>query len=445
MRRTTEINSKTSLEDLVRLFQANPYFFMLDSSRKKDSKSRHTYLAFDPVDYLEIRSLDEPALEQLNAFYEKYRRRDCRDGAEDGNFRTGFLSFLSYDLGMTFLGIKSRFRKESAIPHGFIGYYPVVIAIDEETGKKQINWEEGYEKRCREIQEKISSLKPADTAFRKEGTFQLDYAETYEDYEPKIEKVRNYIYEGDVYQINYTRQFEGHMEGLDSESLYFKLRKANPAPFSAYIRHDGWAVLSSSPERLVKSVGNKLETRPIKGTIAVSPNPFRNRMNIRRLRNSEKDKSELLMIVDLERNDLSRCSISGTVRVEELYTIESYETVHHLVATITSMKEEETSPFDVLSHVFPGGSITGTPKRRAVEIIDELEERPRGLYTGSIGFIDQNGNFDFNIAIRTILTEGELIRFNVGGGITWKSKPLDEFLETEFKGLGLKRGLGLED
>ena len=445
MRKSIEIKSNSNLDDLVRLFQGSPYFFLLDSSRKKDPQSRRTYLAFDPVDALEIRTLDEPALEQLNAFYGKYIRRDCSDGFGDGGFSTGFLSFLSYDLGMTFLGIKSRFKEEGVIPYGFIGYYPVVLAIEEATGRKEISFEEGYEEKCREILDRIGSLEASGPAEGKVGTFHLDYAEGYPDYAPKIEKVRNYIYEGDVYQINYTRQFEGHMEGLDPAALYLKLRKANPAPFSSYIRHDGWAVLSSSPERLVRSVANKLETRPIKGTIAVSPNFFRNRLNIRKLRNSEKDKSELLMIVDLERNDLSRCSISGTVRVEELYKIESYETVHHLVATITSMKEDKTSPFDVLSHVFPGGSITGTPKRRAVEIIDELEERPRGLYTGSIGYIDQNGNFDFNIAIRTILVEGEIIRFNVGGGITWKSNPLDEFRETEFKGLGLKRGLGIDD
>lgn len=150
------------------------------------------------------------------------------------------------------------------------------------------------------------------------------------------------------------------------------------------------------------------------------------------------------MIVDLERNDLSRISESGSVRVDELFKIETYETVHHLVSTIKSKIKLGLTPFDVLYRLFPGGSITGTPKKRAVEIIDDLEDFSRGIYTGAIGYIKENGDFDFNIAIRTIVVEGNEFNYNVGGGITWKSEIEAEYMETEHKGLGLKRSLDIE-
>ena len=150
------------------------------------------------------------------------------------------------------------------------------------------------------------------------------------------------------------------------------------------------------------------------------------------------------MIVDLERNDLAKVSESGTVRVEKLFELETYETVHHLVATVSSNLRSDLSPFRVLEGVFPGGSITGTPKRRSMEIIAELERHPRGVYTGSIGYIGNNGDFDFNIAIRTIIRDGSRILFNAGGGITWKSDAEAEFQETEAKALGMKRGLRYE-
>lgn len=446
MRTTHKIKGRHRLEDLVRLFAGRPGFFLLDSSRAGDPQSNVSYLAFDPADLLEIRDLKGPSLDLLNAFYRKHRKADCTDGLREGGFRSGFLLFLSYDLGLTFLGVKSRFLGKSVLPHAFLGYYPVVISLDDRNGLGEIHYDEGYEERFRSVLEEMEGSMKAGKP-KKEvpaaASFRLMEQEEYPAYAEKIRRIREYIYEGDVYQINYTRQFAGHIDGLDPTALYLKLRKENPAPFSAYVRQEGWAILSSSPERLVRGWDGRLETRPIKGTIGVSRNPFLDRRNRKRLLASEKDRSELLMIVDLERNDLARCSESGSVRVDQLYQLETYETVHHLVATISSRMKEGATPFDVLSRIFPGGSITGTPKRRAAEIIDELEEHPRGIYTGSIGYLDHNGNFDLNIAIRTIVAEGETVRFNVGGGITWKSEAESEFRETEFKALGMERGLGI--
>ncbi|MDD2371708.1 MAG: anthranilate synthase component I family protein [Firmicutes bacterium] len=437
MKKQIDIINKITIEDIIEIFKDEDYFFMLESNKRNDSQSNYTYIGIKPLDYMIIKSGGLQAINKLNDFYEKYRK-----GIEELTFPS-FFSFLTYDLGMTFLDVKSRFDYTSKIPLGFLGYYPVVIVENIKENKFSIYFDHLHEEYALEIYNKIEDYMTINKKLVK-NIYIITYHEIYNEYKKKIKTIKDYIYEGDVYQINYTRRFSGVLENINYNEMYLKLRNTNPAPFSAFIRHHDWAILSSSPERLIKSKSGVLETRPIKGTIDKGKNIITDFMKKRKLKTSEKDKSELLMIVDLERNDLSRVSKSGSVRVKELFKLETYETVHHLVSTIESEIEIGLSPFDVLYRLFPGGSITGTPKKRAVEIIDELEEFPRGLYTGAIGYINSDGDFDFNIAIRTIITEGNHFNYNVGGGITWKSDSNSEFLETEHKGLGLRRSLDLE-
>ncbi len=437
MEKHIDLKKNIIIEDIVDIFKDEDYFFMLESNRENDTQSLYTYIGINPIDFIVIDSGGLVAIEKLNDFYKRYRK-----GADKITFPS-FFSFLTYDLGMTFIDVKSRFTFNSKIPLGFLGYYPIVIVKNINDNKFSIYFDHEYEENAIEIYKRIENYKRKNKKVAS-NIYQFSYHERFKEYSKKIKTIKDYIYEGDVYQINYTRRFTGRINNINYNYMYLKLRNTNPAPFSAFIRHNNWSILSSSPERLIKSTFGILETRPIKGTIERGNNVISDYINRYKLKKSEKDKSELLMIVDLARNDLSRVSKSGSVSVKELFKLETYETVHHLVSTITSEIEAGLSPFDVLYRLFPGGSITGTPKKRAIEIIDELEEFPRGIYTGAIGYIKNNGDFDFNIAIRTIVVEDDIFNYNVGGGITWKSKCNSEFIETEHKGLGLKRSLELE-
>jgi len=437
MEKQIYLNCNITIKAILEIFKEEDYFFMLESNKSKDPQNTYTFIGIKPVDFILIEEVGLKAIDKLNNFYNKYRK-----GEEKLSFPS-FFSFLTYDLGITFLDVKSKFIYNSNIPLGFLGYYPVIILGDVKSNKLSICYNLEYENIALDINKKIE--KHISKKNEKHRTlYHFLYQEKYKEYEKKIRIIKDYIYEGDVYQINYTRRFSGYINNINYNNMYLKLRKSNPAPFSAYIRHKNWAILSSSPERLIKSKAGILETRPIKGTIERGKNIITDFINKNKLKNSEKDKSELLMIVDLERNDLSRVSDSGSVRVKELFKLETYETVHHLVSTITSKVRKDYSPFDVLYRLFPGGSITGTPKKRAIEIIDEIEAFSRGIYTGAIGYINDNGDFDFNITIRTLILEDDKFNYNVGGGITWKSESNSEFAETEHKGLGIKRSLEIE-
>ena len=200
-------------------------------------------------------------------------------------------------------------------------------------------------------------------------------------------------------------------------------------------------VISNSPERFIKVENRKIQTRPIKGTRPRGDNPEQDEFFKTELSNSEKDKAELLMIVDLERNDLGRVSEIGSVKVPELFKIEAYANVYHLVATIESEIDKDKDIYEVIKATFPGGSITGAPKIRAMEVIEELEPTRRNVYTGSIGYIGFDGLADLNIAIRTIVKKDDRITFQVGGGITWDSNPEDEYMETLHKAKSIMKTL----
>lgn len=258
----------------------------------------------------------------------------------------------------------------------------------------------------------------------------------YLEYIGRIQSVTNYIIEGDIYQANYTQQFE--LPRLSNENnprnIFTELIKLNPVQHSAYLEYPNLQILSISPELFLSIKNGIVVTKPIKGTRPRGNSEEEDEKLISELLNSEKDLAELSMIVDLLRNDLGKSCFAGSVTVDKHAAIESYSNVHHLVSTISG--EIESSPSDswrLFLRAFPGGSITGCPKIRAMEIIEELETAARGVYTGSIGYITINGNLQFNIAIRTITMTQEKIIFNAGGGIVADSKPIDEYVESLHK------------
>lgn len=253
-------------------------------------------------------------------------------------------------------------------------------------------------------------------------------------YLDKIEIAQEYIRAGDIYQVNLSQQFtfEGERDPFD---IFYRVYQMNPAPFSAYFHLDGFSLVSTSPERFLKRQGSALEARPIKGTIRRGKTAEEDVELKRQLLSSPKERAELLMITDLMRNDLGKISQVGSVQTDEIWRCESYTNVFHLLSVIRSQARPELSSLDIIRSCFPGGSITGCPKLRAMEVIAELEQRPRGIYTGSIGYIKGQDEFDLNIAIRTLLFTENTIQLQLGGGIVMDSIPESEYEETLIKGL----------
>lgn len=250
-----------------------------------------------------------------------------------------------------------------------------------------------------------------------------------EDYLKAIKKAIDYIFAGDIFQVNLSQRFESEI-AVTPFQLYKRLRSINPAPFAAFLNFEGVAVASSSPERFLMRSGNVVETRPIKGTRPRGRTPDEDRHLAQELLSSPKDRAENIMIVDLERNDLGRVCKYGSVHVPELLTIEEYPTVFHLVSTIRGTVPPDKDNVDIVKACFPGGSITGAPKVRAMEIIDELEPTRRSIYTGAIGYLDFGGRMDLNIVIRTFIIKENRAYFQAGGGIVADSDPEAEYQET---------------
>jgi anthranilate synthase component I len=251
-----------------------------------------------------------------------------------------------------------------------------------------------------------------------------------------------FIAAGDVYQANLSRQWSGTAGAvLDPVALYRRLRSTNPSPFAGLLRHDDFAVLSSSPERLVSIREDLVSTRPIAGTRPRGATADADASQVRSLLENEKERAEHVMLIDLERNDLGRVCAGGTVRVDEYMSVETYAHVHHIVSNVSGRKRPGVTPVEVIRAMFPGGTITGCPKVRCMQIISALECGARGAYTGSLGYINRDGSCDFNILIRTITVQGQSVRFRAGAGIVADSDPLQELAETRAKAEGMLRAM----
>ena len=281
-----------------------------------------------------------------------------------------------------------------------------------------------------------------------EGQQELDYAvqqveeDDPRDYLEGIRAVKRYIAAGDIFQANLSRGYRARIVGhAPAAAVMRALGTHNPAPFSALAHIGAATIISASPERLMMVQGDRIVTRPIAGTSARPTRPEEDEIAKVTLRQHPKERAEHIMLVDLERNDIGRLCVPGTVRVTKLMDIESYATVHHLVSTIEGRLRRDIRFSAILSSLFPGGSITGCPKLRSIEVLAELEPVARGPYTGSLGYVNQDGNIDLNILIRTIVMTGERLDWRVGGGIVMDSDPQQELEETRAKAAGLLRAL----
>ena len=266
-------------------------------------------------------------------------------------------------------------------------------------------------------------------------------------YLEKLDQILEHIRKGDIYEVNFCQEFFETQKGINPIQTYVDLNTISKAPFSCFLKIDQKYLISSSPERFLKKEGNKIISQPIKGTAKRSSNPLEDQEIKLQLQQSLKDTTENIMIVDLVRNDLSKTSIPGTVKVEELNQVYSFEQVHQLISTISSQVDEQTHPIEVIKHAFPMGSMTGAPKVMAMELIEQYEESKRGLYSGAVGYFDPKGNFDFNVIIRSIMHDAESknTSVQVGGAITYDSDPEQEYEECLIKISAMKQVLEAQD
>jgi anthranilate synthase component I len=260
-----------------------------------------------------------------------------------------------------------------------------------------------------------------------------------------VARIHEHLYAGDIFQVNLSRAWRArYAQPPVPASLYAVLRQANPAPFAGLLQQPGWAVASSSPERLVEVRGGVAQTRPIAGTRPRLPGDDE-LARIRELSAHPKERAEHVMLIDLERNDLGRVCMPGSVEVDELMVVESYAHVHHIVSNVRGRLRADVTPGEVIAATFPGGTITGCPKVRCMEIIAALEDAPRGAYTGALGYLDRNGELDLNILIRTLTLAGDEVSLRAGAGIVADSVAANELDETRAKARGLLRALGVPD
>jgi len=362
---------------------------------------------------------------------------------EDVPFAGGLVGHFGYELRVFAEECEVRARNDLGIPDCRLGLYDAAAVFDHETRTICINSIDlpgggsgGIAPRALEslIAEAVDGAPEAERPpIRGGGILSSNF--TKDEYLRAVRRVKEYIAAGDVYQVNVAQRFIARAE-IDPWALYTRLKERNPAPYAAYLDQGDFRIVSSSPELFLRldPHSRMVETKPIKGTRPRSSDPDEDRRLAEELLASEKDRAENVMIVDLERNDIGRVCETGSVSVPELAAIESHPTVHHLVSTVTGRLRPDRDAVDLLTACFPGGSITGAPKIRAMEIIDEIEPVTRGVYTGSIGYLGFDGGMTLSIAIRTAVVRDDLCTFHMGGGIVADSDPEAEYEETLDKG-----------
>ncbi len=361
-------------------------------------------------------------------------------------FNSGAAGYFSYALKDVIE--PGRFRKArngEEIPLLVIGFYDPLFVYDHHEHKGYIVSRTGNGERCRLFRDTVTGTKKSGSAFGPsaiEVCGPLSSTHTKAEYMEAIARAQEYIDAGDIYQINLSQRLRLPLRG-DAFSLYLSLIDASPAPFSSFMDFGGFQVISNSPERLLKVSGGYAETSPIKGTRPRGETTKKDMFLIDELKKSSKERAEHVMIVDLVRNDLGRISLPGSVEVTDFEMIETFPNLHHMVSNVRGKLKAEVDPVSALKALFPGGSVTGAPKIRAMEIIDELEPVPRSIYTGGIGWIDFDNEMDITMAIRTALLKDGSLYLNVGGGIVADSVSEDEYDETILKARSFLEVMGI--
>ncbi len=356
-------------------------------------------------------------------------------------FTGGWLAFMAYELGSLLEPSVGYNPGQTDFPLAWLARIPVAILQQPSSGRCVLMIEEAYAGLADAALHDVENVRPTDVHL---PTLDSLTEEAPAQFLRGVAEIQNYIDAGDVFQVNLSRVWQVRFsEPVNPSALFSSLMAVNPAPFSALLQLGEHAVVSSSPERLVGVARNgKISTRPIAGTHPRGATPAEDDDLRARLVANPKERAEHVMLVDLERNDLGRVCVPGSVRVEALMDVTRYQYVHHIESTIAGVLKDGVQVFDILRAVFPGGTITGCPKVRTMQIIRELEGSPREAYTGSVGYINHDGSMDFNILIRSFQVKGDQVTFRAGAGIVADSEALRELAETRAKAQGLLRTLG---
>ena len=425
------------------------YPFFLDSSLYNKKFGRFSFLGFAP--FFVFRTKDKNPFFELRNLLNRYRISLKKNSLP---FFGGAVGFLSYDLGFVLEEkLKKRIPDDLNIPDCFFGFYSSGIIVDHFLKKLYIfslgfperrhslakSLAEENFKKIERIVKDLDFKQKAKSKF-KEKDINLSSNFTKDEYIEAIKKAKDYIRKGDIYQVNLSQRFEV-LSRKDPFEVYLKLRRLSPSFYSGYFDTGDFQILSSSPEEFLRLEDNLVITRPMKGTRPRSKDKKRDKLLKEELLKSPKDKAELIMIVDLERNDLGKVCRYGSVKVDALRVLEKYSTVFQTTSTVIGILHRDKDRIDLLRACFPGGSITGCPKIRAIQIIEELETRRRAIYTGALGYLSFSGNMHLNILIRSILKKGNRFYFGVGGGIVADSLPDKEYKETLIKAEAMLRAL----
>ena len=427
-------------------FADQPWSVLLDSCHDQSGQGRYDIFAAEPYATLECsgrKAIFSRGGEKQVLYGNPFRLLaellgPTVEGDASIPFCGGAIGYFSYELGRGCVGLTAPRPDLPGYPELAVGFYDWSVVTDHEDRRcylvtqdrspaTRLIWDELHARLLGgpPVQEK---------PFRLLSQLQPDFTE--EAYATAFRTVRDYIKAGDCYQVNLAQRFSAPSEGR-LWTVYQDSRTINPAPFSAYFNHPELEIASASPERFLKVTDGQVETRPIKGTARRIPGQEEQQRD--QLQESVKDLAENLMIVDLLRNDLSKNCASGTVRVPELFKVESFATVHHLISTVTGTLHKGRTAWDLLEGCFPGGSITGAPKRRAMEIIEELELKPRGVYCGSLAYVGFDGNMDSSIAIRTMVQTAGETNLHAGGGLTHGSQMEAEYQECLDKAAAMQK------
>ncbi|MFT3988284.1 aminodeoxychorismate synthase component I [Aestuariivirga sp.] len=417
---------------LAQRLRGQKHLTLLESVARQEHLARYSFLACNPVQSLRVEKgrafLDDVARDEAPlALLDRLMADNAQAHlAHLPPFQGGFAGFISYEFGQALEPSLRLPGFRPIVPDMVLHRYDTVIAFDH---MQERAWIIARHEQDADELERLLKAKPAPLGSAVIEGWSSNF--TRAAYEAAIARTVEYILAGDIFQANITQMFSAAIpQGFDAFAFYKVLRQTNPATFSCFLDYGDVQVASSSPERLLNCMNGKIEARPIKGTRPRDADAARDSALIMELATSRKDRAENVMIVDLLRNDLSRVCQPGSVRVPVLCGLESYANVHHLVSVVTGELLREQTIGGLVAAAFPGGSITGAPKFRAMEIIGGIEQAPRGVYCGSIGYLGFNGAVDLNIAIRTAQFSGGVARVQGGGGITARSQPAAEYEES---------------
>lgn len=441
--------------DLSALQRSAPsrYPYLLESVAHGTPQSRYGILFAFPGKRLTLHAdggcvdeqgarLDGEFLKQLDRKWQQ-ARTTAPTGADVPPFRGGWFLYLGYELAGQ-IEPTLNLPTGKALPIAWATRIPAAVVLDHLRDEVTLV----AEVTDRELLDAMESdLRATQVVTSTPAT--LLVSELHEEestrYLEAVRRARHYILDGDIFQANLSRVWSGELHPQTaSVDIYQRLRQTNPAPFAGLAMHGDAAIISSSPERLVSVRNGRIDARPIAGTRPRHADAKQDAALIRELIGHPKERAEHVMLLDLERNDLGRVARTGSVRVDELMVIESYTHVHHIVSNVCARLRDEVTPGEVIRAVFPGGTITGCPKVRCMEIIAELEQTPREAYTGSMGYLNRDGDMDMNILIRTLVQKGNRLEFRAGAGIVADSVPERELDETRAKARGMARALGVQ-